>query len=117
MAPPLHSLDAKGGSNEPHHDEGNATALILGVLVFPLLAQQAQQTAPQPAGKAAADKININVAGLDELQKLPSIGPKIAQRILDYRKQNGNFKRVEDLMKVRGIGEKVFLKMKDQLAV
>jgi comEA protein len=97
--------------------KGLAAALILGVLVFPLLAQQAQPTAPQPAGKAAADKININTAGLDELQKLPSVGPKIAQRILDYRKQNGNFKRIEDLMKVRGIGEKVFLKLKDQLAV
>jgi len=97
--------------------KGLAVALVLGVLAFPLLAQQAQQTAPQTAGKAAADKVNINAAGLDELQKLPGIGPKIAQRILDYRKQSGNFKRIEDLMKVRGIGEKVFLKLKDQLAV
>jgi competence protein ComEA len=97
--------------------KGLAAALILGVLVFPLLAQQASQAAPPPAGKSAADKININAAALDELQKLPGIGPKIAQRIIDYRKQNGNFKKVEDLMKVRGIGEKTFLKMKDQLTI
>lgn len=97
--------------------KGLAIGLILGVFVFPLLAQAAQQAAAPPASKSAADKININAAGLNELQKLPSIGPKIAQRILDYRKENGNFKKVEDLMKVRGIGEKVFLKMRDQLTV
>ena len=95
---------------------GLAVVLVLGVLAIPLLAQQAQQAAP-PAAKAAVEKVNINTAGLADLQKLPSIGPKIAQRILDYRKQNGDFKRVEDLMKVRGIGEKTFLKMKDFLAV
>jgi comEA protein len=93
-----------------------AVGLILGILAIPLLAQQAQQAAP-PAAKTAVEKININTAGLTELQKLPNIGPKIAQRILDYRKQNGDFKKAEDLMKVRGIGEKVFLKIKDFLAV
>jgi comEA protein len=97
--------------------KGWALGLILGILVVPLLAQAAQQAAALPASKSAGDKVNINAANLDELQKLPSIGPKIAQRILDYRKENGNFKKVEDLMKVRGIGEKVFLKMKDQLTV
>lgn len=98
--------------------KGWAIGLILGILVVPFLARAAeQQSAAQPPAKAAGDKVNINSAGLDDLQKLPSIGPKIAQRILDYRKQNGNFKKVEDLMKVRGIGEKVFLKMKDQLTI
>jgi len=97
--------------------KGWALGLILGILVIPFLAQAAQQAAAPPAAKSTGDKVNINSAGLDELQKLPSVGPKIAQRILDYRKQNGNFKKVEDLMKVRGIGEKVFLKMKDQLTV
>lgn len=97
--------------------KGWALGLILGILFVPLLAQAAQQAAAPPASKSAGDKVNINAASLDELQKLPSIGPKIAQRILDYRKENGNFKKVEDLMKIRGIGEKVFLKMKDQLTV
>ena len=98
--------------------KGWALGLILGILVVPLLAQAAQQAATAPqASKPAAAKVNINSAGLDELQKLPGVGPKVAQRILDYRKQSGDFKKVEDLMKVRGIGEKTFLKMKDQLTV
>jgi competence protein ComEA len=97
--------------------KGWAVGLILGILIVPLLAQAQQAAAPPAASKAAAVKINLNTAGLDELQKLPGIGPKVAQRILDYRKQNGDFKKVEDLMKVRGIGEKTFLKMKDQLTV
>jgi competence protein ComEA len=73
-----------------------------------------------PAGEAAespAEKININTAGSAELQQLPRIGPKVAQRILDYREQNGKFNRIEDLMKVRGIGEKTFESLKDLITV
>ncbi len=62
---------------------------------------------------AAVKKININSATLVELQELPSIGVKIAQRIIDFRKKNGNFKRIEEIMKVKGIGEKTFLRFKD----
>jgi comEA protein len=92
-------------------NKGLAVSLILALFVFPLLAQQAQ------AKKAPTEKININTAPLEELQKLPRVGPKVAQRIIDFRKQNGNFKKVEELMKVRGIGEKIFAQMKDMLTV
>ena len=94
--------------------KGMALSVIAALLVVPLLAQQAQ---PPQAGKPAVDKININSATLDDLQKLPRIGPKVAQRILDFRKQNGPFKRVEDLMKVKGIGEKTFTQLKEQITV
>ncbi len=62
-------------------------------------------------------KVNINTADLKQLQTLPRIGEKVAQRIIDYRKKNGPFKRVEDLLKVKGIGEKTFLRFKDRITI
>ena len=83
--------------------------LVLGLIV-PLL------VSAQTAAKTG-DKVNINSASLAELEKLPRIGPQIAQRILDYRKENGDFKKIEDILKVRGIGEKVFDQIKDMITV
>lgn len=50
-------------------------------------------------------KININKACVDELAQLKYIGPKFAERIVQYRTEHGPFERVEDIMKVRGIGQ------------
>jgi len=58
-------------------------------------------------------KVNINKASVDELSTLKRIGPSYAQRIVDYRKQNGPFEKPEDIMKVRGIGIKAFEANKD----
>ncbi len=66
---------------------------------------------------AEEKKVNINTASAAELETLPRIGPKIAQRIIDFRKENGKFQRIEELMKVKGIGEKLFLGLKDRLTV
>jgi len=83
--------------------------LVLGLIVSPLVSAQ--------TATKAGDKVNINTASLEELQKLPRVGPQIAQRILDYRKENGGFKKIEDILKVRGIGEKVFGQLKDLITV
>lgn len=63
------------------------------------------------------DKVNINSATSTELQEIPGVGPVTAQKIEDYRNQNGAFKRIDDIKNVSGIGDKTFEKMKDRICV
>jgi competence protein ComEA len=73
-----------------------------------LVAVLALAAVPTFAADAAAKVVNINSASAAELARLPRVGPSVAARILEYREKNGNFKKAEDLMLVRGIGEKTF---------
>lgn len=59
------------------------------------------------------EKININSADADELDKLHGIGVSLAQRIIDYREKNGAFVTIEEIMKVPGISESKFADMRD----
>ena len=61
--------------------------------------------------------ININTADEKELQKIKGIGPALAGRIIEYRERNGEFKSIDEIKKVRGIGEKTFEKMRDSITV
>ena len=90
------------------------TGLKSGVLVVLFVLSL---LAVPPISQTAQDKININTASVVELQKLPRVGAKIAQRIIDFRKENGKFRRIEDIMNIKGIGEKTFLRMKDMITV
>src|SRR5262245_4935313 len=72
--------------------------------------QAAAAPQPQPL-------INLNTANAAELEKLPGVGPAMAARILEYRQKNGSFKKIEELMNVKGIGEKTFLKLKPLITV
>ena len=65
----------------------------------------------------AVGPINLNSAGLTELETLPGIGPALAQRIIDFRTQNGPFASVEGLKEVKGIGPATFEKLKDHVRV
>ena len=65
----------------------------------------------------AADKININTASADELQLLSGVGPSTANAIVDYREQNGAFGSVEDLVNIKGIGEKKVANLAEQVTV
>jgi competence protein ComEA len=72
---------------------------------------------PQAGETASIQKININRAEPWLLEALPGIGEVLAQRIVDYRSANGLFQRIEDLLKVSGIGEATFEKIKDFITV
>lgn len=61
--------------------------------------------------------VNVNSASSTQLALLPRVGPSVAERIVDYRKQNGPFKKPEDLMLVQGIGEKTFQLLKPYVAI
>jgi comEA protein len=87
-----------------------ALGLAAAIVALVLAPVHAQTT-------AAKARVNINTASASELETLPRIGPKVAQRIVDFRTKNGNFKKVEEIMKVQGIGEKVFDQIKDLITV
>ena len=86
---------------------------------MPALAANLQSQSPPPAAAAAPAKaaINLNTATVDQLETLPGIGRKTAERIIEYRTKTGGFKRIEELMNVKGIGEKSFLKLKPLIVV
>ena len=82
--------------------------------------RQGEAAPPPPNGSApnaTAEKININTASMEELDKLSGIGPSLAKAIIDYRTKNGPFKKIEDINDVKGIGDALFEKIKDQITV
>ena len=68
-------------------------------------------------GKNRNDLISINSANLEELIRLPGIGPSLAQRIIDYRNTYGSFNNLEELMNVKGIGNGKFGKIKEYICL
>ena len=65
----------------------------------------------------AAGPVNINVAGIEELDQLPGVGEATARAIVEDRERNGPFSTTEDLMRVSGIGEKKFAKLEGMICV
>jgi competence protein ComEA len=81
--------------------------------------QEPAKTAVAPAKKAPGleGQININTAKAEQLALLPGVGKKTADAIIEYRSKNGNFKAVEDIAKVKGIGPKKLEKIKGYLVL
>lgn len=107
--------------------DSRAPRLLLAAAAFGVISMVAIHAAPvlasaapgaqQPASPAAAKTIDINQAGEEELTVIPGIGPAMAKRIVDFRQQNGPFRQVEDLMKVKGIGEKSLEKLRPYVKI
>jgi competence protein ComEA len=97
-------------------------ALCVG-LMFSSVSIMAQKSASTPAAHklastpASAEKINLNSATVEQLQSLPGIGPAIAKSIVEHRSKVGKFNRIEEIIKIKRIGEKKFQKIKDRLIV
>ena len=83
----------------------------------------APEASPAPAEEPVLEEVlveksvDINQASLEELDRLPGIGPALGQRILDYREQNNGFYDIEEIMEVSGIGEKTFQKLEPYIYV
>ena len=102
-------------SQESHGSTLFAALLATPIAVSPALAAQAKTARTTAAKPDVVGTVNINTASATELEKLPGIGPKTAGRIIEYRQKNGSFKKIEELMNVRGVGEKNFLKLRTQI--
>lgn len=61
--------------------------------------------------------VNLNTATVTELMQLPRVGPKTARRIIEFRQLHGPFQRLEELMNVKGIGEKTFRRLQPHLTL
>ena len=93
-------------------------ALMTLLIVNPAIAEVKKEgTNKSNETVASIEKININQADAKALTTLTGIGKDRAVKIVEYREKNGPFKKIEDLMKVKGIGKKIFEKNKHLLSV
>ena len=96
---------------------------VFVILVAALAVASGAQAQAQPkkagakATATATSPVNLNTATSAQLETLPGVGAAAAKRILEYREKNGLFKKIEELMNVKGIGEKSFLKLKPLITV
>ena len=79
--------------------------------------EQPKQISDGGTSSSSGDVININTANLEQLMKISGVGKTKAEAIISYREKNGDFKKKEDITKVRGIGKATFEKIKDKIEV
>ena len=91
-------------------------ALVVCVVSASVSAQQPSRGA-RPAAATTTEIVNLNTSSAAQIASLPGIGDKTAELIVQYREKNGPFKKIEEIMNVKGVGEKSFLRIKDRLTV
>ena len=82
--------------------------IVLSAILIISMSAAGMAADTQPTQAAPTGVVNINSADVAQLAFLPRVGVKAAQRIIDYRKEHGSFKKTSDLMQVKGFGEKSF---------
>lgn len=107
-----------GGVRVTRVDRGKLATRIEVVRNMAMAMASAQRaTTPEPAAGASRGTVNLNTATIDELQRLPGIGPSKAAMIIAWRQRHREFRRIVDLRRVKGIGYKTFKKLEPFLAV
>jgi len=114
------ALDAAGGlTAEADSQKVNLAQRVEDqmVIVVPKVGEESEAIPAGATSKEASKegKVNINTATVEELKTLKGVGEKKAEAIIEYRKKNGSFKTKEDLMKVRGIGKKLFESFEERI--
>jgi competence protein ComEA len=93
---------------------GSVLVALVMLVPAPGLAQD-KPAKTKPA--AVGSPVNLNTATAADLEALPGVGAATAKLIIEHREKNGGFKKIEELMNIKGIGEKSFLKLKAQITV
>ncbi|UHA62417.1 helix-hairpin-helix domain-containing protein [Metabacillus litoralis] len=118
----VHEIIEKAGGLSDQADEAAvnlASSLEDGMVVYIPQIGEIKENPFQTTNeeKDSPKKININLATSEELQTLSGIGPAKAEAIISYREENGQFKSIEGLLEVSGIGEKSLEKLKEEVTV
>ena len=91
--------------------------VALALCAGPVWVEAAQDAAVSAGQPASGELIDLNQASAAQLESLPGVGEVTAARIIEYRQENGGFKKIEELMNVRGIGERSFLRLRPLVTV
>ena len=95
----------------------SASALLVLLCATAAFAQTSAKPPAAASSAAVSAPVNLNTATVTQLDALPGVGKATAERIIEYRQKNGGFKKIEELMNVKGVGEKSFLKLKPLVTV
>ena len=94
-----------------------SVVVVLALCAGPVWGEAVQGAAASSGQRASVELIDLNQASAAQLETLPGVGAVTAARIIEYRQENGGFKKIEELMNVRGIGERSFLRLRPLVTV
>jgi comEA protein len=94
-----------------------AASILIALTIGPARLAAHTNSAQQMPSHPVARAVDINQASAEDLEKLPGVGPKLAQQIIAYRTKHGPFRRIEDLLIIKGIGSKKWQALRPYICV